>query len=51
VARTNKEKGVTLAKGFFPPKPIKLDSDDKEEYPNQCQGNIKISIEQIQGQL
>jgi len=51
VARTNEKKGITLAKGFFPPKPIKLDLDNKEEYPNQCQGNIKISIKQIQGQL
>ena len=50
-ARTNEEKGVALAKGFFPPKPIELDSDDEEEYPNQCQGNIRITIEQIQGQL
>ena len=33
-ARTNKKKGIALAKGFFPPKPIEPDSDDKEEYPN-----------------
>jgi len=51
VARTNKEKGVVLAKGFFPPSPPNLDLDDKEDYPNQCQGNIKITMEQIQGQL
>jgi len=51
VARTNKEKGVILAKGFFPLSPPNLDLDDKVEYPNQCQGNIKITMEQIQGQL
>jgi len=51
VARTNEEKGVTLTKGFFPPKPTKLDLVDKEEYPTQCQGNIKITVEQIQGQM
>jgi len=51
VARTNEEKGVVLAKGFFPPSPPDLDSDDKEDYLNQCQGNIKITVEQIQGQL
>jgi len=51
VARTNKEKGIALTKGFFPPKPLKLDSDDDKDYPSQCQGNVKVTVEQIQGQL
>ena len=49
VARTNEEKGIALAKGFFPLKPLELDSDDDKDYPNQCQGNIKVTAEQIQG--
>jgi len=51
VARTNKEKGIVLTKGFFSLSPPNLDLDNKEEYLNQCQGNIKITAEQIQGQL
>ena len=51
VARTNEEKGIALAKGFFPPKPIEVDSDDEEEYPAQSQANIKITVEQILGQM
>ena len=51
LASSNEEKSCTLAKAFFPPKPQSSTGDVPYDYPPQCQGNIRITAEQIRGQL
>jgi len=50
-ARTNGEKSDALAKSFFPPKPAENADQTSTKYPQQCQGGVKITAEQIHKQL
>ena len=50
-ARTNGEKSDALAKSFFPPKPVENADQTSTKYPQQCQGGVKITAEQIHKQL
>jgi len=42
---------TALAKGFFPPKPAESTVETSTKYPKQCQGGVKITVDQIQKQL
>ena len=49
--RTNSKKSATLAKGFFPLKPMENSVLPNVKYPRPCQGGTKITAKQIQRQL
>ena len=51
IASSNKKKSCVLAKAFFPPGPQGNTTVAAHKYPAQCQGNIRITAEQIRSQL
>ena len=51
LARTNDEKSITLAKGFFPPRPVVSRSLAGYEYLQECKAASAITAEQLRGQL
>jgi len=49
--RTNGEKSTALTKGFFPLKPAESTVETSTKYLKQCQGGVKITVDQIRKQL